>query len=141
MKRLISWSTLLVVFFSAVFGLADLQPVQALPLNQAALMAPVLAATSSANEADAKRAEVMDKVDLNNSAVRSFLDMPGMYPTIARKIIANAPYDSLDDVYDIPGLSDRQKETVAKYADRLTVTDQSEALTYGGDRINNGIYR
>ncbi|NJR70289.1 MAG: photosystem II complex extrinsic protein PsbU [Synechococcales cyanobacterium CRU_2_2] len=141
MKRLISWSMLLVVFFSAVFGLADLKPVQALPLNRAVLAMPVLAVTSSVNEADAKRAEVKDKVDLNNSGVRSFLDMPGMYPTIARKIIANAPYESLDDVYSIPGLSEKQKEIIGKYADRLTATSQSEALTYGGDRINNGIYR
>ncbi len=141
MKRFIRWSTLLVVFFSAVFGLADLKPVQALPLDGAFGARPVLAVTSSANEADAKRAEVKDKVDLNNSGVRSFLDMPGMYPTIARKIIANAPYESMDDVYDIPGLSQRQKETIGKYAERFTVTSQSEALTYGGDRINNGIYR
>ncbi len=141
MKRLISWSTLLVVCLIAVLGLVVPRPVQASPLAQTMSPVTILAAVTSLNEADAKRVEVGGKVDVNNSSVRFFLDMPGMYPTIARKIIANAPYEQVEDIFDIPGLTDRQKEIISKYVDRLTATEKSEALTYGDDRINNGIYR
>lgn len=138
MKRFISWSTLLAVFIGSLLGWVHPGPAQASVMEQMLSPLPVLAAV---NEADAKRAQFKGKVDINNSGVRSFLDMPGMYPTIARKIIANSPYQSFEEVYEIQGLTARQKEILAKYEDRLTVTEPSEALNYGGDRINNGIYR
>lgn len=129
---------LLAVFIGSLLGWVCPQPVRASVINQTLPPMPVLAAV---NEADAKRAQFKNKVDINNSGVRSFLDMPGMYPTIARKIIANSPYQSFDEIYEIPSLTERQKEILAKYEDRLTITEPSEALNYGGDRINNGIYK
>lgn len=94
------------------------------------------------NRADQKLAtEFGKKIDLNNTNVRAFQQYPGLYPTLARKIIQNAPYQQLDDVYEIPGLSDRQKEILQANVDHFTVTEQESVFNEGDDRFNNGIYR
>ena len=81
------------------------------------------------------------KLDLNNTNVRAFQQYPGMYPTLARKIIRNAPYEQVEDVLEIPDLSDRQKQLLQANLDKFTVTDADAAFTEGDDRYNNGIYR
>lgn len=108
---------------------------------------PVLAAvegetTLLRNRADDKLGtEFGKKIDLNNTNVRAFTQYPGMYPTLATKIVRNAPYEKVDDVLEVPGLSDRQKEILQANLDNFTVTDVESAFTEGDDRYNNGIYR
>ena len=80
------------------------------------------------------------KVDLNNSSVRRLQQFPGMYPTMACKIVLGCPYDSVDDVLSLD-LTERQQELFAKYRDHFTVTPPSIALNEGDDRINDGQYR
>jgi photosystem II PsbU protein len=92
------------------------------------------------NEADDKIAESAGKVDLNNSSVRRFQQYPGMYPTLAGKIVLGGPYQSVDDVLKLD-LSARQKELFEKYKVNFTVTPPSIALNEGFDRINDGVYR
>ena len=81
------------------------------------------------------------KLDLNNTNIRAFRQYQGLYPTLAGILVKNAPYRSVDDVLEIPGLSDRQKQVLRENLDNFTVTDVESALTEGADRINNGIYR
>jgi len=106
---------------------------------------PILAVESQAtlrNRADAKLAtEFGKKIDLNNTNVRSFQKYPGLYPTLAKKIIANAPYENVEDVLNIEGLSDRQKEILQANLDNFAVTEVESAFNEGDDRYNNGIYR
>jgi photosystem II PsbU protein len=78
-------------------------------------------------------------VDVNNANVRVYLKMPGMYPTVAGKIASNGPYNSVGDLYNIPGLSGKEKEMIKKYESRFTA--QKPAADYVIDRINNGLYR
>ena len=92
------------------------------------------------NVVDDKIAEREGKVDLNNSSVRRFQQFPGMYLTMAGKIVLGGPYDSVDDVLSLD-LTDRQKELFNKYRDNFTVTPPSIALNEGDDRINDGQYR
>jgi photosystem II PsbU protein len=92
------------------------------------------------NVADDKIAETAGKVDLNNSSVRRFQQYPGMYPTLAGKIVLGGPYASVDDVLKLD-LTERQKELFEKYKDNFTVTPPSIALNEGFDRINDGVYR
>ena len=125
MKRLVSWLTGVVVMTGLVLGLI---------LPQAAY------ADEIRNVADDKIAERGDKVDLNNSSVRRFQQFPGMYPTLAGKIVLGGPYDSVDDVLSLD-LTDRQKELFSKYRDNFVVTAPSIALNEGFDRINDGQYR
>ncbi len=125
MKRLLSWLTGLVVMAGLLFCLATPSGVQAADIR---------------NVADDKIAERGDKVDLNNSSVRRFQQFPGMYPTLAGKIVLGGPYESVDDVLSLD-LTERQKELFEKYRENFTVTEASIALNEGFDRINDGQYR
>jgi photosystem II PsbU protein len=93
------------------------------------------------NPVDEKLGEVGSKVDLNNSNVMAFRRYPGLYPTLARKIIQNAPFDTVEDVLDIPGLSDRELDVLKANLDNFVVTPTEPALTEGADRINPGVYK
>ncbi|MGB3492005.1 MAG: photosystem II complex extrinsic protein PsbU [Elainellaceae cyanobacterium] len=104
-------------------------------------ISPVLA-VERRNEVEAKlQNKFGEQIDLNNANVRAFIQFPGMYPTLAGKIVREGPFESLDDVFDMPGLSDRQKEILDRYKDRFFVTPPSSAFVEGGDRFNNGIYK
>ena len=52
-----------------------------------------------------------DKIDLNNANVRVYSRFPGLYPTIAGKIVSHGPYKSVSDVFSISGLSGTSPET------------------------------
>ena len=93
------------------------------------------------NTADAKRQELIKgKLDLNNSDVREFRRLRGFYPSLASKIIQNAPYESVEDVLEIPGLSDSQLERLQANIDEFFVTDMDPSMNAGGDRYNPGLY-
>ena len=92
------------------------------------------------NIADDKIAAREGKVDLNNSSVRRFQQFPGMYPTMAGKIVLGGPYNNVDDVLNLD-LSERQVELFNKYKENFTVTPPEIALNEGDDRINDGQYR
>ena len=93
------------------------------------------------NTADAKRQELIKgKLDLNNSDVREFRKLRGFYPSLASKIIQNAPYNEVEDVLEIPGLSDSQLERLQANLDEFFVTDMEASMNAGGDRYNPGLY-
>lgn len=80
-----------------------------------------------------------DVVDVNNANVRVYLKMPGLYPKVAGKIASNGPYNSVSDLYNIPGLTNEEKALIKKYESRFTA--QKPAADYVIDRINNGLYK
>ena len=143
MKRFISLLAVVCLAVGAALGIGVNTPVQAADRSSqfTATVAPVLA-EEVRNAAEDKLSNPFgETLDVNNANVRAFLEFPGMYPTIAGKVVQNAPYDSVEDVLEIPGLSDREKEIIQMHIDRLVVTDPETALVEGGDRYNNGIYR
>ncbi len=93
------------------------------------------------NPIDQKLGDVGTKVDLNNSNVLAFRRYPGLYPTLARKIIHNAPFETVEDVLKIPGLSESEQTLLQANLKNFVVTPAEPALTEGGDRINPGIYK
>lgn len=125
MKRLLAWLMSGVVMAGLLVSLL--------------LPAPAFA-DGRRNLADDKIAERAGKIDLNNCSVRRFQQFPGMYPTLAGKIVLGGPYSSVDDVLSLD-LTDRQKELFDKYKDNFTVTPPAIALNEGFDRINDGQYR
>ncbi|HCX54332.1 MAG: photosystem II complex extrinsic protein PsbU [Parasynechococcus sp.] len=135
MKRLLSWLTGLVVMAGLMAGLI-------LPASVHAEddLLEKYSGSEIRNVADDKIAEREGKVDLNNSSVRRFQQFPGMYPTMAGKIVLGGPYSDVDEVLNLD-LSERQRELFAKYRDNFTVTPPSIALNEGDDRINDGQYR
>lgn len=90
---------------------------------------------------DKLNTEYGSKLDLNNANVQAFTKYPGMYPTLARKILLNAPFNSTEEVLEMPGLTDRQISILKQNLDSFTVTPPDPALVEGADRFNNGVYR
>ena len=135
MKRLLSWLTGALMIASLIAGLV---------LPSSVYADDDLRSKYSGNEirniADDKIAAREGKVDMNNSSVRRFQQFPGMYPTMAGKIVLGGPYDSVEDGLSLD-LTERQQELFAKYRDNFTVTPPSIALNEGDDRINDGQYR
>ncbi|MBA4733779.1 MAG: photosystem II complex extrinsic protein PsbU [Synechococcus sp. MED-G133] len=135
MKRLLSWLTGALLMAGLMAGLI-------LPASVHA--DEDLVGKYSGNEirniADDKIAAREGKVDLNNSSVRRFQQFPGMYPTMAGKIVLGGPYNDVDEVLNLD-LSERQIELFNKYKENFTVTPPEIALNEGDDRINDGQYR
>lgn len=92
------------------------------------------------NRADDKLGQAGLKIDLNHASVRSFSEYRGMYPNLAALIVRNAPFENVNDVLDIPGLNDKQKEFLKEHLDSFTVTPVETSLNEGDNRFNDGIY-
>jgi photosystem II PsbU protein len=118
------------------------QQAMAASLNSSMILAAAPATEEViTNTADNKLGtEFGKKIDLNNTNVRSFRKYPGLYPSIARKVVDNAPYKNVEDVLNIPGLSEKQKETLNANLDKFTLTSTDDTFVEGGDRYNNGYY-
>ena len=130
--RRVNLISLVVLSCLALWGWG--QPVHALPLSWQPLHAPVLAATYRNPVDDKLATEYGQKIDLNNSSVRKFMSYRGLYPTLASIIVQNAPYESVDDVFNIPGLTDAQLQILEENLDNFVVTAPEPALVGGDDR-------
>ena len=146
MKRLAH----LVTVFSLLIGfwgcLGNIDLAQAANFDAFAVnKTPVLAIDSSRilrNRADDRLADVYgDKIDLNNTNIGAFQRYRGLYPTLARKIVFNAPYENVEDVLNIQDLTENQKKRLQANLDNFTVTKTEAIFNEGAERINNGIYR
>lgn len=142
MKRLAGVLAVLVVMTSMLGWLGVPQAAHADGVERFTLKTTPVFAVERRNEVEEKlKTKFGEKIDLNNSNVRAFIKLPGMYPTLAGKIVRNSPFESVEDIFDMPGLSDRQKDILERYKGRFYVTEPSSALVEGGDRFNNGIYK
>ena len=90
----------------------------------------ILAVESSLSSLENKSLCTLDgqKIDLNNANLIAFTDCPGFYPTLAKSIVINGPYQNVEDVLTIPELSDRQKERLVANLDRFMVSDPAVPL-------------
>jgi photosystem II PsbU protein len=148
-KKLMRLLTILTLLVGCLGWLGVPQPAIAANLSSVAFHSvPVLAVKPEAETTltpslmnDKLDTEAGQKIDLNNANVRAFMQFPGMYPTLATKIVQNAPYQNVEDVLNLPGLSDRQKQALQANLDNFMVTEVKPAFTEGDDRYNNGIYR
>ena len=140
MKKLVGVLAALFLTFSSWLS-ADIPQAQAIDLSHFSVSSMSIAAAGSLrNAADDKLSEFKNKVDLNNSDVRDFRQYRGFYPDLASKIVRNAPYDKIDDVLDIPGLSESQRDRLQANFDNFTVTPPSDVFNEGDDRYNAGVY-
>ncbi len=135
MKNLVRLLAVIALIIGSFWGKV---PAQALNLTLIALPSHPVAVL---NAADAKlTTEFGAKIDLNNSDIRDFRDLRGFYPNLAGKIIKNAPYQEVEDVLNIPGLSATQKERLQANLEKFTVTEPSKEFIEGDDRFNPGVY-
>ncbi|ADI62989.1 photosystem II oxygen evolving complex protein PsbU ['Nostoc azollae' 0708] len=145
-RKIVKGLVRLLTVFSLLLGcwgwLGTTQTAQAISFSKIALRQVPVLAIARQNKADAKLGtEFGKKIDLNNTNIAAFQQYPGLYPTLAKKIITNAPYKSVEDVLNLPGLSDRQKQTLQANLGNFAVTEYEPNFNEGDDRINNGIYR
>jgi photosystem II PsbU protein len=140
MKRLFSLFMVLGLLVGSIV-LSSVQPASASLLDGKFNLTPVLA-EEIRNAVDDKLAtEYGSKLDVNNTNVAAFAKYRGLYPTIAGKIVKYAPYDSVEDVLKIPGLSDAEVQRIQENLDKFTITPPDPALVEGADRFNNGVYK
>ncbi|MEM1238492.1 MAG: photosystem II complex extrinsic protein PsbU [Cyanobacteria bacterium P01_H01_bin.26] len=132
----------LLMALGLVFGtlLSNAQPAVAGMLDRGTLL---LAETELPRNAidDKLRTEYGYKLDVNNTNVAAFRKYRGLFPTIAGKIIRNAPYDDLEDILEIPGLSEVEQSRIRENMDVFTISPPNPALVEGDDRYNNGAYK
>lgn len=148
MKRLVRLVVTLSLLVSCMGWLGSAQSAMAADLSHVSsvLRSPILVAAGTAeglrNAVEDKMAtEFGKKIDLNNTNLRAFRQYPGLYPTLASLIFKNAPYENVEDVLEIPNLSEKQKEVLQANLKNFTVSEEAKELVEGDDRINNGIYR
>jgi photosystem II PsbU protein len=141
MRRLVGVVLVLGLLVGCLGWLGLPQPAIAANLSGLTFNSSSVLAAEIRNSVDDKMRELGRKLDLNNTNVRAFTQYPGMYPTLARMIVKNAPFDEVEDVLNMPNLTDRQKEILQANLDKFTVTQPDDAFVEGGDRFNNGIYR
>ena len=142
MKGLVRLFTVFTLLLGCWGMLGTTQTAQALSFNSfVGNQVPILAFARQ-NKADQKLGtDFGKKIDLNNTNIAAFQQYPGLYPTLAQKIIKYAPYKKVEDVLNLPGLSEQQKERLQANFDNFTVTEKASEFNEGDDRINNGIYR
>jgi photosystem II PsbU protein len=141
MRRLVGVVLVLGLLVGCLGWLGLPQPAIAANLSSLTFNSSPVLAAEIRNSVDDKMLELGRKLDLNNTNVRAFTQYPGLYPTLARMIVKNAPFDEVEDVLNMPNLTDRQKEILQANLDKFTVTKPDDAFVEGGDRFNNGIYR
>jgi photosystem II PsbU protein len=141
-KGLVRLFTVFTLLLGCWEMLGTTQTAQAVSFNSfVGNQVPVLALARQ-NKADQKLGtDFGKKIDLNNTNIAAFQKYPGLYPTLAKKIIKNAPYNKVEDVLNLAKLSDKQKALLQANLDNFTVTEFEPNFNEGDDRINNGIYR
>jgi photosystem II PsbU protein len=141
-KGLVRLFSVLTLVLGCWGWLGTTDTVQAVSFNSFVGNQVSVLALARQNKADQKLAtDFGKKIDLNNTNIAAFQRYPGLYPTLGSKIIKNAPYEKVEDVLSIRGLSDRQKQLLQANLDNFTVTEYEPNFNEGDDRINNGIYR
>jgi photosystem II PsbU protein len=108
MKRLVSVLMIVGLLVGCLGGLSFPSPAQASNWSRLTLtQSPVGLAVERRNIVEDKLTNKFgEKIDLNNTNVRAFTQMRGMYPTLAGMIVKNAPFDSVDEVLSMPGLTE-----------------------------------
>lgn len=150
MKRAIKQALTAMVAFGMMIGslFGAVQSAEAVGLGDISISSAnsVLLANAGGkelrNSVDDKLAtEYGNKIDVNNTNIASFRKYRGLYPTIAGKVVSNAPYENVEDVLDIPNLSDVERDRLEKNMDIFTISAPDPALVEGADRFNNGVYK
>ena len=142
MKRLFSVLTILGVLVGCLGWFSLPQSADAQVLHGISFRTAPILAEDYRNAVDDKLSTAYgSKLDLNNVNVAAFIHYPGLYPTIAGKIVSNAPYKAVDDVLNLPNLSEQEVKILKANLKNFAITPPDPALVEGGDRFNNGVYR
>ncbi|MGK7912035.1 MAG: photosystem II complex extrinsic protein PsbU [Synechococcus sp.] len=84
--------------------------------------------------------DLQPKLDLNYAMLRRFRELPGFYPTLGQKIIKAVPFNSVEDVVNIDGLTDKQIRLLRANFKNFVVGDYDEGANDFETRLNKGFY-
>jgi photosystem II PsbU protein len=101
--------------------------------------AAVVGAPAPAMKESAEKA-LETKIDINNTILRNYRKIPGLYPTLARLMVQNAPYERVEDVLKIPGLTEAQKQRLKDNLGNFYAGEYKAASNTLENRINKGYY-
>jgi len=128
MRRLIRWLSLISLIIACLGFLGSVQPVAAATIS----IQPVTLLTAKTEMPQASNEiicpEFDQTIDLNNANIIAFKDYQGFYSTLASLIVKNSPYQKVEDVLGIPGLSDRQKQLLKAQMKNFTITEPIVSL-------------
>lgn len=80
-----------------------------------------------------------DVIDINNANVRAYFKLKGFYPNLAGLIVSNGPYESVEELYELPGITDAMKSALDEHKEKLVALEPTPE--YEIDKFNNGLYR
>jgi photosystem II PsbU protein len=80
------------------------------------------------------------KIDVNNTILRNYRQLPGFYPNLARILVQNAPYTKLEDMLAIPGLTEQQKILIESNFVNFFLGEFRPGDNQLENRINKGYY-
>lgn len=129
MKRLVRWLSIFSLVLIACIGfLGWTQPVVAGSISIKPVT--VLAVATELPQVGDEQVcpELGEQIDLNNANIIAFKECPGFYPTLAQLIVKNGPYQKVEDVLEIPGLTDRQKGLLKSHLRNFKVTEPVMSL-------------
>lgn len=85
--------------------------------------------------------KVLDtKIDVNNTILRNYRQLPGFYPNLARILVQNAPYAKLEDMLVIPDLTEQQKMLIESNFVNFFMGEFRPGDNQLENRINKGYY-
>ncbi|MEO0853785.1 MAG: photosystem II complex extrinsic protein PsbU [Cyanobacteria bacterium J06648_11] len=116
-------------------SLTAVTPVATAQTDEAPEAVEVAPATKSST------AKVLEaKIDVNTTVLRNYRKLNGFYPKLARILVENAPYESKEDMLNVPGLSERQKQRIRDNFDNFELGPYDEGINSLETRINKGLY-
>ena len=71
-----------------------------------------------------------DIVDVNNANIRVYTRFPGMYPTIAGKIVKKGPYASLDEMFQKVPFTAAELTVIDKYMKNLAALEPAPEVCH-----------
>ena len=139
MSRLCKATLTVIVGLSLVINLAT----PAFAQEDVETATPKASFSSAADVTEVDGVPVIDlepKLDLNYAMLRRFRELPGFYPTLGQKIIKAVPFNSVEDVVNIDGLTDKQVRLLRANFKNFVVGEYDEGANDFETRLNKGFY-
>jgi len=148
---LLSWGAMVLAFVPATYPQIKVKTqlemstrrdvLGSLLLGASAVLIPIKDANAFSQQLDDYAYEPQQqatdgKLDLNAAFVGEYKSLRGMFPTAAGKIASHGPYESVKDIYKIPGLTENDIKLFKKYEKEFTVNPPGRTFD---ERVNGRV--